>query len=188
MTLHRNHLPTMMDSTSSSLHGSIAKSELGDGNNLQAKLVELRELTGFKTTGWNYSQNSVICTVEHKIENQCAGPWFLPSGPIALFPVGDKFSNIVWTMNPKESSTCREMNENDFVKALNHALNYGYGPHPQLITTHKESNASNGVQIEAETKKLWPLEDNCTKLKDNFATCEMDNFNLRNFRNLHLNL
>ena len=39
MTLHRNHLPTMMDSTSSSLHGSIAKSELGDGNNLQAKLV-----------------------------------------------------------------------------------------------------------------------------------------------------
>ncbi|KAJ9701015.1 hypothetical protein PVL29_006385 [Vitis rotundifolia] len=66
-----NHLPTMMDSTSSSLHGSVAKLEL----------------------------------------------------------VGDKFNNIVWTMNPKESSTCREMNENDFVKALNHALNYGYGPH-----------------------------------------------------------
>ena len=39
MTLHQNHLPTMMDNTSSSLHGSIAKSELGDGNNLQAKLV-----------------------------------------------------------------------------------------------------------------------------------------------------
>ena len=39
MTLHQNHLPTMMDSTSSSLHGSIAKSELGDGSNLQAKLV-----------------------------------------------------------------------------------------------------------------------------------------------------
>nr|CAN62997.1 hypothetical protein VITISV_024057 [Vitis vinifera] len=45
-------------------------------------------------------------------------------------------------------------------------------------------------------KKLWPMEDNCTKLKDNFASCEitnstcenqsstckMDNFNLRNFR------
>ncbi|WJZ87622.1 hypothetical protein VitviT2T_006991 [Vitis vinifera] len=38
-------------------------------------------------------------------------------------------------MNPKESSTCREMNENDFVKALNHALNYGYGPHPQRDLT-----------------------------------------------------
>ena len=24
-------------------------------------------------------------------------------------------------------------------------------------------------------KKLWPLEDNCTKLKDNFASCEITN-------------
>ena len=50
----------------------------------------------------------------------------------------------------------------------------------------QESNASNDVQIRAEMKKLWPLEDNRTKLKDNFAsyeinlwnqssTCEMDN-------------
>lgn len=139
MTLRQNHLPTMMDSTSSSLHASLAKLELSDGNSLYAKLVvgadgaksRVRELAGFKTTGWNYSQNAVICTVEHKTENQCAWQRFLPSGPIALLPVGDKFSNIVWTMNPKESSACREMNENDFVKALNHALNYGYGPHPQ---------------------------------------------------------
>ena len=56
----------------------------------------------------------------------------------------------------------------------------------------QESNTSNGVQIRDEMKKLWPLEDNRTKLKDNFAsceitnstcenqssTCEMDNFNV----------
>ena len=34
----------------------------------------------------------------------------------------------------------------------------------------QESNASNDVQIEAEMKKLWPLEENRTKLKDNFAS------------------
>ena len=45
--------------------------------------------------------------------------------------MGGKFGNIIWTMNPKEPSAYREMNENDFVKALNHALNYGYGPHPR---------------------------------------------------------
>ena len=33
----------------------------------------------------------------------------------------------------------------------------------------QESNASNGVQFGAETKKLWPIEGNCTKLKRNFA-------------------
>ena len=39
----------------------------------------------------------------------------------------------------------------------------------------QESNTSNDVQIEAEMKKLWPLEDSHTKLKDNFASCEITN-------------
>ena len=33
----------------------------------------------------------------------------------------------------------------------------------------QESNASNGVQIGAEMKKLWPFEDNRAKLSENFA-------------------
>ena len=72
-----------------------------------------------------------MCIVEYKTENQCAWQRFLLSGLIALLPMGGKFGNIIWTMNPKEPSIYREMNENDFVKALNHALNYGYGPHPR---------------------------------------------------------
>ena len=39
----------------------------------------------------------------------------------------------------------------------------------------QESNTLNGVQIGAEMKSLWPLEDNRTKLKDNFASCEITN-------------
>ncbi|CAL5416635.1 unnamed protein product [Camellia sinensis] len=119
--------------------GALPKLELNDGNSLYAKLVvgadgsksRVRELAGFKTTGWKYSQNGVICTVEHAVENQCAWQRFLPSGPIALLPIGDKFSNIVWTMDPKESSDCKSMSEDDFVNAVNHALDHGYGPHPQ---------------------------------------------------------
>ena len=37
-------------------------------------------------------------------------------------------------------------------------------------------------------KKLWPLEDNCTQLKDNFASCEITKVNLRNFRKSCFNL
>ena len=33
----------------------------------------------------------------------------------------------------------------------------------------QESNASNGVQFGAETKKLWPIEGNCAKFKRNLA-------------------
>lgn len=88
-------------------------------------------MAGFKTTGWNYSQSAVICTVEHSVENRCAWQRFLPAGPIALLPIGDNFSNIVWTMNPKEATDFKSMNEDEFVKAVNYSLDYGYGPHPK---------------------------------------------------------
>lgn len=90
----------------------------------------VRELAGFKTTGWNYSQNAVICTVEHTQENRCAWQRFLPSGPIALLPIGDNYSNIVWTMNPQEATDRKSMDQDDFVKDVNSALDSSYGPPP----------------------------------------------------------
>lgn len=44
--------------------------------------------------------------------------------------MGDNFSNIVWTMNPKEALDRKSMTEDDFVKTVNHALDQGFGPHP----------------------------------------------------------
>ncbi|XP_020529170.1 ubiquinone biosynthesis monooxygenase COQ6, mitochondrial isoform X2 [Amborella trichopoda] len=119
-------------------HGCLAKLDLSDGNTLYTKLVvgadgaksSVRKIAGLKTTGWNYSQHAVICTVKHATENHCAWQRFLPSGPIALLPIGDTYSNIVWTMTPHEASNHKSMHEDDFVKAINHALDYGYGPHP----------------------------------------------------------
>lgn len=91
----------------------------------------VRELAGIKTTGWKYPQNAIICTVQHPVENRCAWQRFLRSGPIALLPMGDNFSNIVWTMDPKEAVERRSMDEADFLKAVNEALDFGHGPHPQ---------------------------------------------------------
>ena len=36
----------------------------------------------------------------------------------------------------------------------------------------QKSNASNGVQIGVETKKLWSLQENCAELNEKFAPCE----------------
>ncbi|KAI3900514.1 hypothetical protein MKW92_021787 [Papaver armeniacum] len=91
----------------------------------------VRESAGIQTTGWKYSQNAVICTVEHTAENQCAWQRFLPSGPIALLPVGDNFCNTVWTMSPAEAFDRKTMTVDNFVREVNKALDYGYGPHPQ---------------------------------------------------------
>ncbi|KAK4406057.1 Ubiquinone biosynthesis monooxygenase COQ6, mitochondrial [Sesamum angolense] len=130
---------TMQSSSSSSPHGSLAKLELSDGNSLYAKLVvgadgsksRVKELAGINSTGWKYSQNAIICTVEHMEENHCAWQRFLPNGPIALLPIGDNFSNIVWTMAPEESLNRKSMPEVDFVKEIDRALDNGYGPHPK---------------------------------------------------------
>lgn len=144
-TEQANYKDTLMGTTSfddtveQMRHGRLVKLDLSDGKSLYAKLVvgadgaksHVREMAGVKTTGWNYLQSAVICTVEHTVENYCAWQRFLPSGPIALLPVGDKFSNIVWTMKPEESLDHKSMSEEDFVKAVNYALDYGYGSHPQ---------------------------------------------------------
>ncbi|KAL5551954.1 hypothetical protein UlMin_002130 [Ulmus minor] len=144
-TLHRNSSFVGVESKSSASpldQGHSVKLDLSDGSSLCAKLVvgadgsksRIRELAGFTTSGWSYSQNAVICTVEHSIENRGAWQRFLPAGPIALLPVGDNFSNIVWTMNPKEATDRKTMSEDDFVKDVNYALDYGYGPHPKSST------------------------------------------------------
>lgn len=124
--------------SSGNMDSRLAKLELADGSNLAAKLVvgadggrsRVRELAGFSSTGHKYHQSAIICTVEHLIQNHCAWQRFLPSGPIALLPIGDNFSNIVWTMSPKEASERKTVTENDFVEVVNHALDHGYGPRP----------------------------------------------------------
>ncbi|KFK39724.1 hypothetical protein AALP_AA3G280100 [Arabis alpina] len=146
------------------MRGRLAKLELSDGNNVYAKLVvgadgsksRVRELAGIKTTGWNYSQNAIICTVEHTVENYTAWQRFLPNGPIALLPIGDKFSNIVWTMDPKEASDRKSMSEDDFIKAVNDALDYGYGPHPETSSRGSLSWLTGDVTISAKERFETP--------------------------------
>lgn len=117
-------------------------------------------------TGWNYSQNAVICTVEHTVENLCAWQRFLPAGPIALLPIGDKFSNIVWTMSPEEASFHRTMSEDDFLKAVNHALDYGYGPHPTSIShgLHIDGFMSSGVNVPSSGSDNFEVPPKVVKL------------------------
>ncbi|KAL2241742.1 UNVERIFIED_CONTAM: Ubiquinone biosynthesis monooxygenase COQ6, mitochondrial, partial [Sesamum indicum] len=130
---------TIHSRSASSPHGSLAKLELSDGNSLYAKLAvgadgsksQVKELAGINSTGWKYSQNAIICTVEHMEENHCAWQRFLPNGPIALLPIGDNFSNIIWTMTtPDESLNGKSVSEVDFVREIDRALNNGYDPHP----------------------------------------------------------
>ena len=49
------------------------------------------------------------------------GMWqvFLPSGPLALLPVRDGYSNIVWSTTPAEAAELEGMSPDSFVSAVN---------------------------------------------------------------------
>uniref|UniRef100_A0A0E0P3N7 Ubiquinone biosynthesis monooxygenase COQ6, mitochondrial n=2 Tax=Oryza rufipogon TaxID=4529 RepID=A0A0E0P3N7_ORYRU len=146
---------------------NLVKLELSDGQTLYSKLVvgadgsksNVRQTAGIKTTGWNYPQSAIICTVEHSTENDCAWQRFLPSGPIALLPIGDNYSNIVWTMSPEESLRHKSMSPEDFVKSVNNALDFGYGPHPHSgsLDYYMEKLFSDIGSTAASTKECFEV-------------------------------
>ncbi|KAG9151129.1 hypothetical protein Leryth_002697 [Lithospermum erythrorhizon] len=173
LTLESRSSFTAPDSTVSHPDGSFAKLELSDGKSLYARLVvgsdgsksQVRQLAGIKTTDWKYPQNAVICTVEHSVENYCAWQRFLPNGPLALLPVGEKFSNIVWSMSPEEAEDRKSMSGIDFVNSVNHALDDAFGPHPRsqllgdgnissLFRSFVPSSANESFEVPPKVEKL----------------------------------
>ena len=90
---------------------------------------------------------------------------------------------------PKANQECKEekqgeesnMKKSKRTTFLGHILRFLWSPFYVYYIVFwrlgsQESNASNGVQIGAEMKKLWALEDNRTKLKDNFTSYEINLF------------
>ena len=51
-----------------------------------------------------------------------------------------------------------------------------------------ESNLQNFRNLRSRKGKGITAGQRADEFQDNFTTCEMDNFNLQNFRKLHLNL
>ena len=50
----------------------------------------VRDFAKIETVGWDYSQKGIVATlkVDDSVENDTAWQRFLPTGPIALLPVG----------------------------------------------------------------------------------------------------
>ena len=73
------------------------------------------------------------------------------------------------------NSICQIQNDSSSKTNLEHFLEPLYTYYISFRSLgSQESNALNGVQIGAEMKKLWSFEDNCTKLKMNFATLNLN--------------
>ena len=72
-----------------------------------------------RTVSWSYKQRGLVATVATDTPNTSALQVFLPNGPLALLPVRDGFSNIVWSTTPAEAAELEDMTPDSFVQAVN---------------------------------------------------------------------
>jgi len=102
--------------------------QLADGSQLQARLLvvaegrdsALRARLGIEVLGGAYEQTAVVCHVgtEHP-HRQTAYQRFLPTGPLALLPLADGRSSIVWSSS--EAAALLALDDEDFRRALGEA-------------------------------------------------------------------
>ncbi|XP_027736531.1 ubiquinone biosynthesis monooxygenase COQ6, mitochondrial [Empidonax traillii] len=106
--------------------------ELADGRRLQTKLLigadghnsVVRREAGIKNIEHQYDQSAVVATLHlsEATDNNVAWQRFLPSGPIALLPLSDTASSLVWSTSHEHASELLAMDEESFVDSINSAF------------------------------------------------------------------
>ena len=114
---------------------SLASISLASGEKLQSRLVvaadgsnsQIRSWANIGTSGWEYDQRAVVATIETKDKHSTAWQRFLPHGPVAILPLHDQYSSVVWSTTPTHAQYLMNLSRQDFVKALNAVLNAPHG-------------------------------------------------------------
>lgn len=92
--------------TSHEISGAQAKVTLHNGECLTSRLLVgadgrqsgVATRAGIRRTGWRYDQMALVCAIAHeKPHNGVAHQLFLPPGPLAILPLTDNRSSIVWS-------------------------------------------------------------------------------------------
>ncbi|KAM9148259.1 ubiquinone biosynthesis monooxygenase COQ6, mitochondrial isoform 2-T2 [Pangshura tecta] len=108
------------------------KIDLADGRRLETKLLigadgqnsMVRKAAGIQNIHYQYDQSAVVATLHlsEATDNNVAWQRFLPSGPIALLPLSDTASSLVWSTSHEHASQLLSMDEESFVDTINSAF------------------------------------------------------------------
>lgn len=110
--------------------------QLADGSALSARVVvaadgaasPLRELAGIATRGHDYAQRAVVAHVTtERPHRHTAWQRFLPDGPLALLPLADGRSSIVWSMPEAAAQRVSALDDRAFMDALGVASDFRLG-------------------------------------------------------------
>jgi len=117
-------------------HGSpsneLASVTLDDGSVHRTKLVIgadgfnsfVRQKASLETVSHDYQQSGVVATldIEKVHENITAWQRFLPTGPIALLPLSNSKSSLVWSTTTEQARSLVGLPEDEFISAINNAF------------------------------------------------------------------
>ncbi len=113
-----------------------ARITLDDDTTLDARVLvaadgaasPLRKLAGIETRGRDYAQRAVVAhvTTEDSHENT-AWQRFLPGGPLALLPLADGRSSVVWSLPEAKAHEVLALDDAAFCEALGVASDFRLG-------------------------------------------------------------
>ncbi|XP_076463518.1 ubiquinone biosynthesis monooxygenase COQ6, mitochondrial-like [Babylonia areolata] len=124
------NIPYVAEAEQTSKHPWVGM-DLGQGKSIRTRLLigadgaksAVRSAAKMHTMQWGYQQTAVVATLKlgEASENTVAWQRFLPTGPIALLPLSDEFSSLVWTTTPENAKNLLQVPEESFVDAINDA-------------------------------------------------------------------
>ena len=129
---------------------------LADGEHLAARLVvaadgaasPLRAMAGIATRGRDYAQRAVVAHVAtERAHEQTAWQRFLPTGPLALLPLADGRSSVVWSLPEAEAQRVLALDDAAFQQELGVASDFCLG---RIVSTTKRAAFPLKLQL-AET-------------------------------------
>ncbi len=114
--------------TSFEMGSEVVRLELDDGKVLRAGLIvaadggrsRLRQQAGIFVDQWHYNQSALIAPVRSEKSNwDLAWQRFTDHGPLALLPLPDGRSSIVWSQNCERAERLRAADPEAFIQDIN---------------------------------------------------------------------
>lgn len=100
---------------------------LESGKTLCAKLIVgadgrgsgTAERAGIKRIGWSYNQTALVCAIAHeKPHGGVAHQFFMPPGPLAILPLTENRSSIVWSEDAKSAARINALPDAAYLDVL----------------------------------------------------------------------
>jgi len=102
----------------------------------------VRRTLNCPTMAWDYNMEGIVCTLKSSdvTKDFIAYQRFLPTGPIALLPLGGEYFSLVWSCKKYLAKELSALDDTEFVERVNNAFHKD--PHVSTLTDIVESISS----------------------------------------------